>query len=339
MTRLANTLRISGALSVALSAAIALAWGLAGCAARPSQNAEEATVELKNVNAGAPQQGQETFASPQEAAAVFKEAVITKDRRHLIQIFGPSGEQLVLSGDRVQENNDLTAFGGHLAENLRVDQEGADKAVLYVGANNWPFPIPLVRSGSQWFFDTAAGKEELLDRRIGENELSTIEVCKAYVAAQKEYAQKDRNGDGVSQYAQKFRSTPGKKDGLYWEAEANEEISPMGPLVAGAREEGYGGQKQTGNPHPYHGYYFHILTGQGKDAPGGETSYIKDGRMVKGFALVAWPSQYDSSGVMTFLVNQDGKVYQKDLGENTADVASQMKEYDPDSSWKEVKGE
>lgn len=204
---------------------------LAGCAGQPDS---EGDVRLSQEKPGVPELGQKLFASPEEAAGVLKDAMLTRDRRLLIAIFGPEGKQFVLTGDRVEENADMEAFGKHMSEYLLVDRQSPDKAVLHMGQENWPFPIPVVKSGSQWFFDTAAGKQELLNRRIGENELGAIAVCRAHVLAQKEYASKDRSGDGISQYAQHFMSTEGKKDGLYWPAAAGEELSPMGPLVAAA---------------------------------------------------------------------------------------------------------
>ncbi len=308
---------------------------LAGCAGQPDS---EGDVRLSQEKPGVPELGQKLFASPEEAAGVLKDAMLTRDRRLLIAIFGPEGKQFVLTGDRVEENADMEAFGKHMSEYLLVDRQSPDKAVLHMGQENWPFPIPVVKSGSQWFFDTAAGKQELLNRRIGENELGAIAVCRAHVLAQKEYASKDRSGDGISQYAQHFMSTEGKKDGLYWPAAAGEELSPMGPLVAAAREEGYIKEPRIpGKLRPYHGYYFHILTAQGDAAPGGRMSYIVEGRMTKGFAVVASPSSWGSSGVMTFIVNQAGKVCQKNLGENTRELVKAMTEYSPDSTWVEVK--
>ncbi|MGA2497945.1 MAG: DUF2950 domain-containing protein [Tepidisphaeraceae bacterium] len=308
---------------------------LAGCAGKPES---EGDVRLSQENPGMPEPGQRMFASPEEAAGVLKDAMVARDRRLLIAIFGPEGKQYVLTGDRVEEDTDMQAFGQHMSEHLLVDRPSADKAVLQIGKENWPFPIPVVKNGEQWFFDTAAGKQELLNRRIGENELGAIAVCRAHVAAQKEYASKPRNGDSISQYAQHFMSTEGKKDGLYWPAAAGEELSPMGPLVAEAREEGYIREPRIpGKPHPYHGYFFHILTAQGEAAPGGKMSYIVDGRMTKGFAVVASPSSWGSSGVMTFIVNQDGKVYQKNLGENTRELVKTITEYNPDNTWTEVK--
>jgi hypothetical protein len=225
-----------------------------------------------------------------------------------------------------------------MSEYLHVDRPSENVAVLHVGKENWPFPIPLVKSSDGWFFDTVAGRDELLNRRIGEDELNAIAVCRAYVAAQQEYSKKDRTGEGVVQYAQHFMSRPGKKDGLYWEASAGEEVSPMGPLVAEARMEGYPASQPTnGKPRPYQGYFFHTLTGQGEAAPGGRMSYLVDGKMTKGFAMIASPSKYGASGIMTFIVAQDGKVYEKNLGEKTRDLVTAMTEYNPDKSWAEVK--
>ena len=207
---------------------------------------------------------------------------------------------------------------------------------MIVGKQEWPFPIPVVKKGQSWVFDTDKGKEEILNRRIGENELNTIQVMLAVVDAQREYAMKDRDKNELLEYAQKFVSDPGKKNGLYWEAKAGEAESPLGPIMAQARSEGYRG-KPASTPPPYHGYRYRILTAQGKDAPGGAYSYLVKGKMIGGFAVVAYPAEYGNSGVMTFIVNHDGKVFQKNLGKNTAGIASAMKEYNPDSTWQEVK--
>jgi hypothetical protein len=195
----------------------------------------------------------------------------------------------------------------------------------------------VVKKGQSWVFDTEKGRQEILNRRIGENELNTIQTCLAFVDAQREYAIKDRDRNGLLEYAQKFLSDPGKKNGLYWQAKAGEPQSPLGPLAARARSEGYQGKQAGGGPVPYHGYYYRILTAQGKNAPGGAYSYLVKGKMIGGFALVAYPAEYGNSGVMTFIVNHDGKVFQKNLGKNTAATAKGMKEYDPDKSWEEVK--
>jgi hypothetical protein len=222
-----------------------------------------------------------------------------------------------------------------LGETNRLVHEGEGKYVLEVGHDFWPFPIPIVKRGGQWFFDLEAGKQELLNRRIGRNELSTLESVRAYVEAQREYARRDRTGDEVLEYAQRLMSTPGTKDGLYWPANLDGAISPLGPLVGQAQNEGYrvkskgDGTERT----PFHGYYFKVLTRQGKHAPGGKYNYIINGHMIGGFALVAWPAEYGDSGIMTFIVNQQGRVYQKDLGPKTESIASRMDRYDPDSTW------
>jgi hypothetical protein len=281
---------------------------------------------------------QELFSSPEDAMKALVEAVKAKDKSALDQIFGPSAKEL-LSGDEVQDAAEFESFTKHVAEKADLVKESDSKVILYIGNENWPFPIPIVRKDSRWFFDTAAGKEEILDRRIGENELITILVCRTYVKAQREYAIKDWNGDGVLAYAQKLRSDPGKKNGLFWRAAQGEEVSPLGELVARARMEGYKKGKSLfkEQPTPFHGYYFKILTRQGRNAPGGKYNYIINGNMVAGFALVAFPSSWGKSGVMSFVVNQQGKVYQKNLGPNTVKISEQMKEYNPDKTWTPVK--
>jgi hypothetical protein len=218
----------------------------------------------------------------------------------------------------------------------KLEKETDKKVTLVVGTHDWPFPVPIVKKGETWVFDTMAGKEELLNRRIGRNELNTIKVCLAYVDAQREYALKDRDGDGLLEYAQKFRSTAGKKDGLYWQAKEGEEQSPLGDLAARAVKEGYTSKKPGDNPVPYHGYFYKILKAQGKNAPGGAYDYVVKGSMIGGFALVAYPAEYGNSGVMTFIVNHDAVVYEKDLGKDTAKIASTMTKYDPDKSWKKA---
>ncbi len=279
---------------------------------------------------------EQNFDTPEQAAATLKQAVDMQDTAELSAIFGSEGTQLIFTGDAVQEKNRLESFAMHMGEQLRVDQSDPEKATLFIGASNWPFPIPLVKSGSQWHFDTDAGKEEIINRRIGHNEFSAIDVCRAFVRAEKEYASKPRTDDRVIQYARKFGSTPGKHDGLYWEPESADDFSPMGSLLASAEAEGYGSEPVK-HRQPYHGFIFHILTAQGPAAPGGAKDYLTDGRLTKGFALIAYPSEYGSSGVMTFIVNQDGKVYQKNLGPDTKTKALAIKEYNPDSSWQEVK--
>jgi len=278
---------------------------------------------------------QRAFASPEEAVKALVEAFKANDVKALETIFGPGSKDLVSSGDPVADQSARERFVKLYDEKNRLEQT-ADKAVLSVGNADWPSPIPIVKKDGLWRFDAEAGKEELLARRIGRNELSAIKACLAYVDAQREYALKDRDGDGLLEYAQKFRSDPGKKNGLYWEVKAGEGQSPLGPLFAAAQEKGYTGKAAGGNPVPYYGYYYRILYGQGKNAQGGAYDYMVKGNMIGGFALVAYPAKYASSGVMTFIVNHDGVVYQKDLGRNTEKAAKGMKLFDPDSSWKKV---
>ena len=276
-----------------------------------------------------------TFASPDRAFSALFAAAEAESMPELLKLFGPEGQPLVSSGDPVADRQTLAKFVSLYAEQNRIMFQGANHATLRMGKNEWPFPIPLVMSGGAWHFDTMAGKEEILDRRIGLNELSAIEVCHAYVDAQREYASKDRNHDGFDEYAQKFASSPGKRDGLYWPTKADEEESPLGPLVAAAQAAGYKAGSSRGGPVPYYGYYYRILYGQGKDAPGGAYDYVVNGHMIGGFALVAFPAQYDVSGITTFIINHDGLVYQKDLGPHTAEIATQMTLFDPDATWAE----
>ena len=286
---------------------------------------------------GAP--SQRLFSSPEDALKTLIEAVKAKDKTVLDQIFGPSGKDL-RSGDEVQEAAEFEDFAKHLAEKADLVKENDSKVILHVGNENWPFPIPIVKYNDQWFFDTEAGKEEVLNRRIGEDELTSILVCRAYVKAQREYVLKDWDGDGIFAYAQKLRSDPGKRNGLFWRAARGEEVSPLGELVARAWHEGYKKKKaafKEAEPSPFHGYYFKILTRQGKNVPGGSYSYIVNGNMVGGFGLVAFPSNWGKSGVMTFIVNQQGKVYQKNLGPDTMKIAQKMKSYNPDKTWTPVK--
>ena len=279
---------------------------------------------------------QQRFQSPKTAFKALLAAVKADDHDRLRAILGPDSGDVVSSGDEVADRNAARRFVTAAKEKTRLVRGGDAAMIVHVGKGDWPFPIPIVKNGEGWRFDTAAGKEELLNRRIGRNELQTIAVCYAYVDAQREYARQDRNSKGVREYAQKFRSAPGKRDGLYWEASEQEEQSPMGPLVAVATSEGYTPAEAHAEPMPYHGYYFRILTAQGPHAPEGARSYIVDGHMTRGFALVAYPAHYGSSGIMTFIVNQVGVVFQKNLGEKTAEIAAAMTEYDPDGSWDPV---
>jgi len=278
---------------------------------------------------------QRNFASPEEAVKTLIEALKSNDVKAAEAIFGPGSKDLLWSGDPVADQSGREQFLRLYEQKYRLEATEA-KAVLNLGTEDWPFPIPIVKKGGLWYFDTKQGREELLARRIGLNELSAIKACLAYVDAQREYALKDRDGDGLLEYAQKFRSDTGKKNGLYWEVKAGEGQSPLGPLFAAAQEKGYTSKAAGGKPIPYHGYYYRILTGQGKSAPGGAYDYMVKGNMIGGFALVAYPAKYASSGVMTFILNHDGVVYQKDLGRNTAKAVQAMKLFNPDSTWKKV---
>ena len=276
-----------------------------------------------------------TFASAEEAVSALVLATTAKDSNALHALFGPAGEELE-NPDRIQSTNELDAFTAAFRQTNRLSRLSDSQFVLEVGSDLWPFPVPVVKKNGRWFFDTEVGKDELLGRRIGQNELFTLEVMRGYVDAQREYAGKDRDGDEVLEYAQRISSSPNKTDGLYWPPELNNQESPLGPMVADAQTEGYFVEPDAdiAGPRPFHGYLFKILTRQTRDAPGGKHDYIVNGNMILGFALVGWPAEYGSSGVMTFIVNQQGRVYQKDLGEKTARIVKDMDAYDPDRSWR-----
>jgi hypothetical protein len=277
---------------------------------------------------------QETFSSPQGAADALARAWRTNSKPDLEKIFGPAGVKLVSSGDEVADKNVKTRLAAAYDAQHCIVSLGEQSALLVIGKEGFPFPIPLAKQGTRWHFDTAAGAEEILDRRIGRNEINAIRVCRAYVEAQRDYAEQDAAAAGLHEYAMKIASSGGKHDGLYWEAKPGEEPSPLGPLIAAAADEGYSVASKTQVLAPYHGYRYRILTAQGPHAPGSARSYIDNGHMTGGFALVAYPAEYGNSGVMTFIVNQDGIVFQKNLGKNTARLARQMTAYDPDRSWK-----
>jgi hypothetical protein len=275
-----------------------------------------------------------TFATPQEAVRALNEAVTTTNRSALAALFGRDSEKLA-NPDSVQGAQELAEFAAAFNSTNHLTRESDTRMVLEVGPQAWPFPIPLVKAANGWQFDTAAGLDEIFNRRVGRNELDVLRVMRAYVEAQREYASRDRDGDEVLEYAQKISSSPGQTDGLYWPPDLNGEISPLGPGVARAQAEGYFSALPGSDdePQPFHGYLFKILTRQGKHAPGGKYNYIINGNMIGGFALVAWPVEYGESGVMTFIVNQQGRVYERDLGLDTAKAVRKMKAYDPDSSW------
>ncbi len=281
---------------------------------------------------------QKSFKSPEEAVKALVEACKEDNTKALLALFGPSGKEVVSSGDDVTDTTDREWFVKRYEEmnKLVKEKEGDDRVILRVGNDDWPLPFPIVKKGENWVFDTKAGKEEILNRRIGKNELNTIQVCLAYVDAQREYALKDRDHDNLLEYAQKFFSGKGKKDGLYWEEKEGEPQSPLGPEFAKAVKEGYGAKMSKDKPFPYHGYYYRILKAQGKNAPGGAYDYMVKGKMIGGFALVAFPAEYGNSGIMTFIVNQDGVVYEKNLGKGAEKVAAAMKAFDPDETWRKV---
>ena len=284
---------------------------------------------------------QRLFAIPQEAVQELIQAVKTADQEKLSAIFGPEREKL-LSGDAVEDANALKGFGERLGKGATLEKVDNAKYTLVVGEDRWPSPIPIVKDGRKWRFDTAAGLDEILSRRIGENELSTIMTCRANVVAQWEYftEARDTARDGLAVYAQRFISTPGKRDGLFWEVPEGGKPSPLGSLIEQERAEGYtpsmAKSPEAKKRSPYHGYFFRILKAQGPHAPGGKFNYVINGNMIAGFALIAYPDKWGSSGVMTFIVNQQGRVYEKNLGEETAELASAVTKYEPDPTWKLV---
>ncbi len=277
---------------------------------------------------------QTTFPSPEAAAEGLLKAVREYNEKELVAILGPGSEPLVSTGDPVDDRQNWDEFLKSYEGKNRLESAGKGKVTLYIGKDDWPFPIPIVQSGKSWRFDTRAGKDEILNRIIGENELSAIQVLLAIADAQREYSDGIRERTGKPEYAQRLESTPGKKDGLYWEAAPGEEQSPLGPLAAGARAEGY--SQSPGLPTPFHGYYYKILTAQGKNASDGAYDYVVNGKMVGGFAILAYPASYCASGIYSFIVNHDGVVYRKNLGKNTAKIATAMTKFDPDRTWKKI---
>jgi len=280
----------------------------------------------------AQQSGQKTFPSAEAASQALVTAAQNNDEKTMLDILGPEGKQIVSSGDAAEDAENRANFVERYQEMHRLVKEPDGSTVLYIGAKNWPTPVPLVNKGGSWYFDTEAGKKEILYRRVGRNEMSTIRVCQELVAAEKEYS-----GQHI-EYAAKIFSDEGQHNGLYWKPAGGEPLSPVGPLVAAAVTESYatsGGSAAT----PYRGYYYHILMRQGKNAPGGAKSYAVNGKMTGGFAFVAYPAEYRSSGVMTFIVGEDGTVYEKDLGKKTEALAKAMKEYNPNSSWQKAEGQ
>jgi hypothetical protein len=274
---------------------------------------------------------QQSFKTAEEAASALVSAAKAGDRKAMLTVLGPEGADIVSSGDSVADASARNRVIESYDAKHQLVMEGTDKAVLIIGREDWPFPIPLVRKDNAWRFDTAAGRDEILYRRIGRNELSAIQACLAYVDAQQEYAERGVGGSGV--YAQRIVSRPGRKDGLYWPAQSSDDESPLGEFAASAAAEGYRAGQQRA---PYHGYYYKVLTRQGPNASGGALDYIVRGRMIGGFGLVAYPAEYRNSGVMTFVVNHQGNVFEKDLGPNTARIAAGMTAFNPDNTWRRV---
>ena len=286
------------------------------------------------------QQNQKAFSEPEAAVKTLASAIHADNMEQLMALFGPQGKEILSSGDPVADRNNRQVLAVAMDQQWRLQTSPTNPRdrELVIGDEQWPFPIPLVKTAAGWQFDTPAGKRELLARRIGRNELAAISVCRVYVVAQKEYAEEGRDGKPAGIYAQKVRSTPGKHDGLHWkEASPAEEPSPLSDLAAQAEATGYTAAVPTTTIRPFNGYFFRILSKQGKDAPGGAKDYVSNGEMTGGFALVAYPAEYGSSGIMTFIVASDGIVYQADLGDKTAKVGLETSEYNPDVTWSRVK--
>lgn len=303
-------------------------FGIAACCI--TQTVEHATPQARAATVADTQPQQKTFDTAQLAADAMVLAIKNDDVAALLEIFGPAGKDFVSTGDDVQDKNSRAAFAVLALEKTHVDTDphNPNRAILSVGNENWPLPVPIVKQSGKWHFDSQAGRTEILDRRIGSNELDAISICRGYVEAQKEYASEIHDESVVNQYAQRIISTPGKRDGLAWQNSDGSEGGPIGETIAKAIEEGYSSKSE-----PYHGYYFKTLKGQGPAAPLGQLDYVTDGVMIGGFALVAWPAEYRVTGVQTFIVSYDGIVYQKDLGTNTAKLASTMERYNPDKTW------
>jgi hypothetical protein len=278
-------------------------------------------------------QGQ-AFDSPDEAISALTSAVRAKDVPKLLTIMGPGGQDIISSGDEVADSQRGQKFLALYDQKHVLTDNGKDRKTLVVGADDWPFPVPLVKTGKSWRFDSEAGREEILNRRIGDNELSVIQVCKAIADAQREFALRDPDGNGLEVYAKKFISDPGKRNGLYFPTGEGEPLSPLGELVAAAAAEGY--RPNDAGPTPYHGYFYRMLFSQGPKAPDGPVDYLVNGKLALGFAVVAWPAEYGNSGIMTFIMGPDGVVYQQNLGDDTEKLVTDIKSFDPGEGWTKV---
>jgi hypothetical protein len=320
-------------------AAATICFGLVGSAAYGQAAAQQSaagsgSTMMRKTSAKAPVAHQ-TFPTAMAASQALVAALQSDDQQALMKVLGPEGKEIISSGDETADKNDRADFVMKYQEMHRLVTEPDGTTTLYIGAENWPTPIPLMHAAGGWYFDTAAGKKEILYRRIGSNELNAIQVCRELVDAQKEYNAKAHDGDSTNQYAQKFFSDPDKHNGLYWTVASGEEQSPIGPLVASAEAEGYS-HDANHQAQPFMGYYFRVLKAQGANAAGGAKSYLVDGKMTRGFAFVVYPAEYRSSGVMTFIVNQDGIVYEKDLGPRTAEIAKALTAYNRDATWRKA---
>lgn len=291
-------------------------------------------ITVDNGFAGATNPLGQGFASPQEAVAALVATVREYDTKMAMAILGPDAEEIIFSGDEVEGKEGAADFIIKYDEKHRLEMIDQTSATLIIGKDDWPFAIPVVKSGESWFFDVAAGKEEMLNRRIGENELNVIQVMQAYVEAQLEYASKDRDGDGVREFAQQIKSNEGKQNGLFWPVKEGDEISPLGSFIAEAASEGYA--VNSSKSQPYHGYYYKVITRQGENAPGGAYDYVVNGNMILGFGLIAYPAKYGASGIMTFFVNQEGVVYEVDLGEKTVEIVNKKIKYNLEKSYNKV---
>ena len=318
-----------GVRAIAIALALQLPAPALAQAAAPNA-ASTPSANAPSDRARRPQIVQRTFATPEEAGSALIEALDSDNNRAIFAVLGRGGGAVFRSGDPVQDEATRSAIAADYRVRVRYEMQGDAKAIMLLGDKDYPFPYPLVKGTAGWQFDAKRGAEEIVNRRIGANELAAINVCLAYVDAQREYVLRDRNDNGLLEYAQRLESTPGTQDGLYWEAKKGDPPSPLGPLAARARQEGY----VKGTSAPYHGYLYKILTAQGRNAPGGAYDYVVDGKMIGGFALVAYPARWGASGVMTFVCNHDGIVFEKNLGRDTAKVAADMTTYDPDATWK-----
>lgn len=322
-----KTMNVQILAAVAVAVTMTLGATHVAAADRPAKQVAPTQAKTKAVTQG-------SYSSPELAAKALYDAFKSHDLKSVYTVLGPGSDKLIYTGDAVADQQMRERFIAAYDKLLKFERSSDTKAIMILGEKEFPFPFPLVKDSTGWKFDAAAGGEEIINRRIGENELFTIKSCLAYGDAQREYAEADRDSDGLIEYAQKFRSSEGKRDGLFWPAKEGEPLSPLGPFAAQVKSEGY--SAKDANPIPLHGYYYRILTGQGKDAPGGAYDYLVKGNMIGGYALAAYPARWGASGVMTFICNHDGVVYQKNLGDKTAEIASKMKQFNPDASWQKA---